>query len=117
MAETLERVRAHRRARELSGDSRAGSWSAGEARRLQRDFLRRDGWRYAAVTAIGVAVTPLVLLFPTWTRGIAAGAWLSSLGWLMVLWTVLASGAGSRLMGEAGEQWSAQELRSLRKQG
>lgn len=113
----LRSIRARRRDRHLASDTRAGSWSAGEARRLQYRFLRRTWRRTAAVGAGALAVTPLALLLPEWSRGFVAGVWLTSVVWVIVSWSTLASGAGSRLMGEAGEQWTAQELRRMRSRG
>jgi hypothetical protein len=69
------------------------------------------------MVALVLAVLPLALLLPGWSRGFAAGVWLSSGAWLIVFTVVLATGTAPRMMGDQGEKFTASELRRLRRRG
>lgn len=97
--------------RTLAGTARAGAWSRGQARRRQIQFLH-DAWRRLSLIVVsGLALTPVLLLFPEWSRSFAAGAWIATIAWVVVQHVVLSSGSASLVMGEAGEIWTAQEMR------
>jgi hypothetical protein len=117
VAGTLRTLQRRHRARQLAGDRRAGSWPAGEARRLQYRFVRRQWRRLTLATATMLAVTPGVLLLPSAGRQFFAGAWLALVASLVVYWVTIASGSATRLMGQVGEQWTAAELRELARHG
>jgi hypothetical protein len=107
------------RRRQLSGDARAGDWARAENRRLQRSFMRRQ-WRVlgGAVAAVTI-VTTAVLLFvhDAFQRGfIVGGAVAGTLLGLAIL-VMQATGTAPKSMGAAAEQWTASELRPLRKSG
>jgi hypothetical protein len=48
-------------------------------------------------------------------RSFAAGAYVATVGWVLVGFVLLRSGAASLAMGEAGEVWTSEELRRLRR--
>jgi hypothetical protein len=62
-----------------------------------------------------VALTPLTLLMPGWSRMFLAGALVTSGIWIAVVLVLVASGTGCLMMGDVAEQWTAQELRPLRR--
>ena len=111
MAVTLDRAKDWRRQRTLASDARAGTWSAGEARRLQRKFVRTH-WRWLLL-AIGIGLLPTVsvVLLPGWGRGLYLGALWASVAWVIALGVMLYSGSAGRMTGHTAEQWTAQELR------
>lgn len=106
-------------ARRLAGDARAGLWARGKARRAQRQFLKRR-WRrltagllvWFAVVAVAASLMPGDVL-----RGmiIGAGAVCGPIAmWMLV---VQVTGTASVMMGDVAEQWTAQELRPLTREG
>jgi hypothetical protein len=107
------------RARQLASDRRAGRWARGQAWSRQLAFVRRS-WRplagallaSVALAAPGVALTPA-----GFTRGFVTGSFL--VGVVATLWAhvVRASGTGPSMMGDLAEQWTASDLRRLRKRG
>lgn len=115
----LESFGEARQARRLASDARAGVWARGKARREQRRFLKRK-WRlftgallaWFALVAAAAAFMPGDLL-----RGmvIGAGAVAGPTG----IWVLLMqlTGTASTMMGDTAEQWTAQELRPLSKDG
>ena len=103
----------------LAGDQRAGSWARAEARQKQYAFLRRNwitllalGSAVAAVLAVTVALTS-----DQFVRGLVVGAGLTGTAGMFWQWVVQATGTAPVMMGDLGEQWTAQELRKLRHQG
>jgi len=81
---------------------------------------RRGGVKSGApltTVASAAGMTPLLLLLPRWTRSFAAGAYVATLGGLLVNRVLLRSGAASLAMGEAGETRTAEELRRLHRRG
>lgn len=106
-----------RRDRHLTSVDRAGSWARGRARRIQYDFARRQ-WRVLVFLFVSVAaVSPMAWLLAPGPRGVALGLWWASAFWLAVLFVILTSGTASLVMGQVGEQWTASELRPLRRRG
>jgi len=72
---------------------------------------------------IGLGILPLVFaVFAELTlrgavRWIVVGAAIISGPWLVVLTTLLLSGAAPQIMGVQAEEWTAQELRAMRRRG
>ena len=107
------------RRRSLGSDHRAGAWARGRARRTQYAFMRRH---WAPLAAFGVFAGVIVwvtvaLTQDPFARGFIVGAGL--VGTLSALWllVVQASGTAPTMMGDLGEQWTAHELRRLRRDG
>jgi hypothetical protein len=103
--------------RRLASDQRAGRWVRNKARDRHIDFLRRRWPLLLVPVALALAATPALLLLPHWTRAFAAGALVASGAWAAVLLLLLWTGTAPLLMGEMGEQWTADELRRLRRRG
>jgi hypothetical protein len=107
------------RARELASDKRAGAFARGKARRIQYDYVRAH-WRLLAggVIAIVVPVYATSLLLPGgFVRGLFVGAVLAGTAGLIVNWVMQVTGTAPTMMGDTAEQWTASELRKLRKHG
>lgn len=117
MAAAIRALQRRRRTRELASERRAGSWSGGEARRLQYGFVKANWLRLTLALLIMIGLSPAVLFLPSWARGFAAGAWVATSVSCVFFWVVLASGSATRLMGRSGEQWTARDLRALEKRG
>jgi hypothetical protein len=72
---------------------------------------------------MGLGILPLVFaVFAELTlrgavRWLVIGAAVISGPWLVTLTTLLLSGAGSQMMGVQAEEWTAQELRAMRRRG
>ena len=108
-----------RRIRELSGDTRAGSWARGRARTAQREFLR-DHWRlYAALLGALYAVAVLAsLAMPSdFLKGLVFGSLIVAGPAMLWSWTVQVTGTAPVMMGDLAEQWSAGDLRKLARTG
>jgi hypothetical protein len=107
-----------RRERELSGDQRAGRFARAKARKLQRAYLRRN-WRLFALIGAGMLLPLLTLpLLPNgFSRGLFVGVLVTAVIGLLSFWVVQATGTAPIMMGDQGEQSTAQELRHLRKRG
>jgi hypothetical protein len=91
-------------------------YSRHEARRLQQEFARRHLKWFAVVAVLTLAVlvpsqwlTHRDVRVQWFTNGVIVSFVVASL-WQ---WTVVASGSASLLMGDMGEQWTQQEVRSL----
>lgn len=108
-----------RRRRSLAGDARAGSYARGLARRAQYAFMRRN-WLFllTAATVAALAIGIAALLVPyDFARGVVVGGGLVGVGAALWQWVVQATGTGSMMMGDHGEQWTAGQLRRLRRRG
>jgi hypothetical protein len=107
------------RIRELAGDERAGRYARAEVRRAQRDFIRRQ-WKFlggvaAAICAGGVLAAAIA---PSdFERGLLVGGGLTAAAAAVMHFVSVLTGSGPRGMGEAAEQWTAQELRPLLNHG
>jgi hypothetical protein len=112
------RYRRWERDRALAGQTRAGSWARGEARRRQYDYVRRAWRTIAIVVALMAALTAVMCLFaPSSSRDLVVGLAASTTVWMLVLAVILGSGTAPMMMGDTGEQWTASELRRLRRGG
>ncbi len=116
---TLDSVRAIVRRRHLASDARAGIWSRSKARNEQLRFIAWHRRSLAEMAAVAIAVTTLTAIFipDTFLRGFVAGAGLFGTFGFLTLWVVQASGTAPQMMGELAEQWTASELRPLRRYG
>jgi hypothetical protein len=112
-----DQVAAWLRRRELASDRRAGSFSRSKAAKRQREWIRRNWWRLAVELLVIVSMLSTLVWIPSAVRGLAAGAWLASGGWLLALQVLLGSGTAPQIMGDWGEQFTASELRRLRGPG
>lgn len=114
--EGRERLTTWRRQRELAGDQRAGAWAGAKARRVQRDYLRRN-WRRLTTGVLIMLTPPLIaaLLVPGgFARGLLVGADLAAVAGALGFWVLQVTGSGPTMMGSLAEQWTASELRRLR---
>ncbi len=111
-------VQASRR-RELASDRRAGSYAREKARRKQRAFARRQ-WKVLLVVLAAFTLLPAPFLWfvPAGEfRAFAAGGFAVSGFWCAWWLTVLLTGTATTMAGALGEQWSASELRKLKRRG
>ena len=106
-----------KRERELSSDQRAGSWARGRAHKRHWDFFKRHWLRVSVMPLSTVALAFLTFLVPGWSRAFVAGALIATGFWIAVIIVLVGSGSASAMMGEVAEQWTAQELRPLRRRG
>jgi Holliday junction resolvase-like predicted endonuclease len=60
---------------------------------------------------------PISLFISAPVAPYAVGAFVASVGWLVAVLVLLGSGTAPMMMGDIGEQWTAQELQKLRRQG
>ncbi len=115
----VDSARTAYRRRQLAGDRRAGIWARKKARRAQRTYLR-EHWRrmllpvavVLAVVSVASAVAP-----SSFESGFLLGGGLASLGGMLAVWVMQATGTAPTMMGDLAEQWTAQELRKLRREG
>ncbi|TCO41046.1 nuclease-like protein [Kribbella antiqua] len=115
----LTKVRDWWRRRQLSGDARAGEWARAEARRLQWSFIRRQRRVLAGAVVAVTIVTTVVLLFvhDAFQRGFIVGAAVAGTLLGLAILVMQATGTAPKSMGAAAEQWTASELRPLRRNG
>lgn len=64
---------------------------------------------------VALIACPLILLLPPWCREFALGIILTSGVWGSIMVVVTLSGTTSRAIGAMGEEWTARELRRLRR--
>lgn len=113
------RLAQRRRAHQLAGDQRAGTWAREQARRAWWAFARRQ-WRPLAAMAgtAAVGVTALAWFVPTsFARGLIVGAGVTATLAALGLLIVQATGTAQLSSGATAEQWTAGELRRLRAHG
>lgn len=103
--------------RRLASDRRAGAWPGSKALRMRYDFIRRAWYLVLLGPAVAAALAPAVLLAPRSLRGFLLGVLAASGVWSAEYITATASGAAPVLMGQLAEQWTARELRRLRRRG
>lgn len=107
------------RRRELASDKRAGSYARRVARQRQYAFLRQEWKVLTLLVVLGVpALVGLAELMPNeFARGLFMGGGLVAI--VSALWqlTVQMTGTAPTMMGDLGEQWTAQELRKLGRRG
>lgn len=84
---------------------------------MRYDFMRRAWWMLLIWPIIVCLLAPAVLLAPSWIRGYAFGALAASGLWGSAYLVATMSGSSPPLLGQLAEQWTAGELRRLRKRG
>lgn len=106
------------RSRELAGPTRVGRFARGKAWTRVLSYLHRYWYLFLAISLL-----PLVFaLYASWAlhgplRWAVVGASVISGPWLATLLLIVLSGIGTQVMGVQGEEWTAQELRRLRRSG
>lgn len=107
-----------RRSRELASDRRAGEWARAKARRAQYRFIRRN-WRPVTVLVSATVVPGIAVaaFLPPPVAGFLLGVLLTSVGAAVWFLAVQATGTAPTMAGDTAEQWTAQELRRLRRKG
>ena len=103
----------------LAGNKRAGRWARNRAWSTQVDYLRRVWLQLLGFLALGIALLSAAsLLIPNlYMRGLALGVGATSLVAMILTWVIQVTGTAPIMMGEQGEQWTASELRKLRRSG
>jgi len=113
------RMRRWMRERNLASDARAGSWARAEVRRRQQAFVRNNWRLLLAMVIVAAAVTTgLSYVAPNrFIQGLTVGGMgVLTFGGIGVL-VLLITGTAPSGMGATAEQWTASELRPLRKAG
>lgn len=113
-----DRAKAASRRAELAGQQRAGAYSRRQIRMRRREVLRQH-WRHFGIILIIGFVTALgaALLLPDQVSDFAVGAIAVSTLWVCASAMRWMDGMANHRLGVAGEEWTADELRKLRKRG
>lgn len=111
-----DRAKAASRRAELAGQQRAGAYSRRQIRIRRREVLRQH-WRHFGIILIIGLVTALgaALLLPDEVSDFAVGAIAVSTFWVCASAMRWMDGMANHRLGVAGEEWTADELRKLRK--
>lgn len=112
------RVRQRYRRAELAGPGRVGAHARRQLREQQRRWLRARWHLILMVTASAGLVAVAIHAF-VWkpVAPYVVGSVLASAGWWIYTMMLETGGLVSKRMGVAAEEWTASELRSLRKRG
>lgn len=104
-----------RRERALAGDTRAGRWARGKARRTQRAFVREHWLALALLSTALLAMFGICAVFADngFQRGLVVGGGLAATAGILVNFVLQMSGTAPTMMGDVAEQWTAQSLRAL----
>jgi hypothetical protein len=107
------------RMRQLAGDARAGVRVRAAARRQHYAFLRRVWRPFTVVLLATIAFLWLITyLEPSqFIKGLTLGAGIVGVLAALAMMTQQATGTAQTGMGATAEQWTASELRQLRKAG
>lgn len=108
-----------RRTRSLASDERVGRFARRRYREAYRSYLRNH-WRWLVVGAaglVGITAGVAALSHGPFLRGIIVGGGLTAGAAALAHFVLAASGATPLMMGELAEQWTASELRKLRRGG
>lgn len=114
----MDRFNAWRRQLELASARRAGGWARRQALETQKRFVLRHWTVLLAGSLIAsLSIVPIVWTTSGALQWFAVGAF--GAGWTGALWhwVIVASGSASQVMGDIGEQWTHQEILSLRRGG
>ena len=105
----------HRRA-QLASDRRAGTHSRREVRALQRRWLRRHWMPIVLVAVLAIVMAGFINVF-VWQPAApyAIGALLASAAWWVYTMMLETGGIAPKRSGITAEEWTADELRKLRK--
>jgi len=115
----IDEARRRLREMQLAGDGRAGSWARSEARRRQWDYLKRIR-AFVATTlfvVVGCSAAAVLLIPSAFVQGLAVGGLIVGSLCAVAGLVVQATGTASTGMGALAEQWTAAELRPLRRDG
>jgi hypothetical protein len=107
------------RERQLAGDGRAGSWARSKVRKRQWQFIRKQR-RFFVLTGVGTAaITWLILFFvrAEFIRGLIVGIAVAGTIGAMALLVMSVTGTAPISVGAGAEQWTAKELRPLKRAG
>jgi hypothetical protein len=107
------------RTRQLAGDARAGAWVRANDRRRQYAFVRRASRPFGTILLVAVAFFSVVAYFEPsqFMKGFIVGAGVVGALAALTIITMQATGTAQTGMGALAEQWTAGELRHLRKAG
>jgi hypothetical protein len=107
------------RHRQLAGDGRAGQWARGQVRQRQWRFVRRRWRLLVTMVAVAAAATAVLvaLLHSDFQRGFVIGFALAGASGGLAVLVMQVSGTAAISMGATAEQWTASELRPLRRAG
>ena len=114
-----EGVRTRLRDRQLGSDRRAGTYARARARQQQYRFIRKS-WRLLtlmAVLPLGLGVLTLSFMPDGQFRAFCGGLLVAGVVGALIFWVAQATGTASTMMGDLAEQWTASELRKLRRRG
>ena len=98
-------------------EDRAGRYARSLARQKSIKFVKDTWLLLLLIMLLGVALGGLVVLLPGWMRGFVGGVWIASVVWFVALLVISGSGAAATSMGASAEQWTAREMRRLRRHG
>lgn len=112
-------IRGWLRSRQLAGDSRAGSWVRASARRKHYAFLRQVWRPFTVILLVAAAfISFIAYLEPSqFVKGLTIGGLTVGVLAVLAMLTQQATGTAQTGMGATAEQWTAGELRRLRKAG
>ena len=113
------RIERWRRARELSGDQRAGSMVHRDVLGQRVAFLRRQAWRLVA-GGLFLAIPPTFIAYivdSAFVTGACVGGYVVGLPLLIGSLVVSGTGTASLSMGGDAERWTASGLRRARRRG
>jgi hypothetical protein len=115
----LATARRRHRQRDLASDRRAGAWARAKARTTQLRFVRVNVWPLTVVVGaiVGSSVAVMPFLPSSFGRGFFLGAGVAGSAGLIAVWTLQTTGTAATMMGDLAEQWTAGELRRLRRRG
>lgn len=107
------------RSKQLAGDGRAGQWARGQVRQRQWRFVRRRWRLLVTMAAVAAAATAVLaaLARSDFQRGFVIGFVLAGASGALAMLVMQIAGTAPMRMGATAEQWTAGELRPLRKSG
>src|SRR3954453_4413988 len=107
------------RRRELASDQRTGAWSRSRTRDAHLRVIRRTRKLLLAIgVGPGALGGPCLWFIPNEAvRTYTAGLLTATILGLLAFQVTQMAGTTSAMMGEIAEQWTAQELRKLRRHG
>lgn len=114
----MDLQRTHRRARKLAASERVGRYARDIAWQKYLGQLRGNWFAFVCLGLLPLvfAVFAEFMLRGT-IRWLVVGAALISGPWLVAMTALVLSGSAPQMMGLQAEEWTAQELRSMRRKG
>ena len=98
-------------------EDRAGRYARSLPRERYGRYLR-DYWaRLLVFFLVAIGIGGFVVLVPIWMRGFLLGIWIASVVWFILSLVFQVSGASMAAMGATAEEWTAHEMRRLRREG